>query len=105
MTQKEWVELVGTESENASEEEVTQHLESEFARRAPSSEAGSTMWNLQESLMEASTPSDSSPRSNIWGMLRWAAQIGMVLSSLLLLRSMAKYVIPSKAQKIVEYDI
>merc|ERR1719272_1512430 len=65
ISQSEWREAVGYEAESASDDEISQHIESDFARRAPSTEAGSLMWTLEESVLESSTPSDSS--SNIWG--------------------------------------
>lgn len=104
MSQREWLELVGADAENASEEEVAQHLESEFARRPPSSDAGAAMWNLEESLLESSTPSDG-VASPLKSFLRLAAQLGMVVSFLFLLRPLAKILFPQGASKVVEYDV
>jgi len=105
MSQSEWLALVGIENENVSDEEIAEHLKSEFARKPASTDAGAAMWNLEESLLEASTPYDFAPRSRIWSSLRLAAQLGMVISfALLLLKNKQSYYM-SNAKKAVEYDV
>lgn len=58
------------------EEEIKSFLESDAGRREPSPDAGMSMWDLQESILEASTPSDYEG-SGTAKWLRAAAQIGM----------------------------
>merc|ERR1719272_2230861 len=41
MSQSEWKELVGMAAESATDDVIAQHVESDFARRAPSTDAGS----------------------------------------------------------------
>merc|ERR1719191_1370811 len=105
MNQREWKELVGMERESATDEEIAQHLDSDFASRAPSIDAGAEMWSLEESLLEASTPSDLGPQSMIRSLLRIATQIGMLAGFLSLLRPLMQVLRPSSKQKPVEYDV
>jgi hypothetical protein len=75
-TQEQWREQVGEAAESVTEEEVRMHLEAESSRVAASPHAGKGMWELKESLMESSTPSDLGglvPRA-----LRLLAQLGMI---------------------------
>jgi len=104
MTQREWKELVGAKAESATDDEIQQHLGSDFARRAPSPDAGVTMWSLDESLLESSTPSDLAA-SSVWALLRIAAQIGMLAGLLSLLRPLAQMVRSDGKQKLVQYDV
>jgi len=106
MTQAEWLSLVGVENENASEEEIAQHLESDFAHRPPSTDAGAAMWNLEESLLEISTPYDLAPHWSMWSLLRLAAQLGMLVCCVVLLIRMATPIFPGKtSNKPIEYDV
>jgi hypothetical protein len=58
------------------EEEIKGFLESDAGRREPSPDAGMSMWDLQESILEASTPSDHEGGAGAkW--LRVMAQLGM----------------------------
>jgi hypothetical protein len=109
LSRKEWKELVGKEGESASDEELERHAKSEFARRAPSPDAGVDMWSMDEALMVSSTPSDSAPPSAGWALLRVAAQIGMLLGFLSLLRShvrpLAQMLLSDAKAKPIEYDV
>jgi hypothetical protein len=60
-TQEQWRALVGEEAESVSEDEVRQHLDADYGSRQASPDAGKSMWILKETLMESSTPSDSTP--------------------------------------------
>jgi len=60
---------------SASAEEMRQHIESEAAQRAPSPDAGTEMWMLQEELLGPVAPPSSTWRS----LLRTAAHITMVI--------------------------
>jgi len=103
MSQKEWKDLVGEDNESATDEEIAQHLESDFARQSPSVDAGAEMWNLEESLLESSTPSDSA--SSFRSVLRIVTQIGMVVGLLSLLRPLVQMLRSGSKQKPVEYDV
>merc|ERR1719198_1746440 len=105
MSQKQWKELVGDEAESATEDEIAQYVESEFASRAPSPDAGASMWSMDEALLESSTPSDFSQSSAIWALLRIMAQIGMLVGFLSLLRPLAKMLSSDANKKAVEYDV
>merc|ERR1719465_386772 len=77
MTQREWKELVGPNAESATTDEIAQHLGSDFARRAPSPDAGVSMWSLEESLLDPQLQSNSGALP-IWSLLRIAVQICML---------------------------
>jgi hypothetical protein len=104
MTQREWKELVGAKAESASDDEIAQHLESDFARRDPSPYAGESMWSLEESLLDSSTPSDMAS-SPIRTLLRIAVQIGMVVGFLSLLRPLMQMLRFDVNGKAIEYDV
>jgi len=102
--QREWKELVGEEAESASDEEIIGHLQTDFAKRAPSVAAGAEMWNLEESLLESSTPSDFRPNT-IRTSLRIATQIGMLVALLSLLKPLMLMLRSGSKQKAIEYDV
>jgi len=102
--QREWKELVGEEAESASDEEIIGHLQTDFAKRAPSVAAGAEMWSLDESLMESSTPSDFRPNT-IRTSLRIATQIGMLVALLSLLKPLMLMLRSGSKQKAIEYDV
>jgi hypothetical protein len=105
LTQKQWRDLVGEDLESATDDEISQHLAADFARRAPSSEAGASMWNLEESLLESSTPSDSQAWS-FWSFLRLIAQVVMLGSLLSMLRPLMQMCKPDlKGKKLAAYDV
>merc|ERR1719379_2962060 len=105
MTQAQWKDLVGAEAESATDDEIAQHIESEFARQAPSPDAGASMWSLEESLMDSSTPSDST-HSPIRTLLRIAVQIGMLVGLLSFLRPLMQVLrFDVKEKKAIEYDV
>jgi len=104
LNQRQWKEMVGEEAESASDDEIAQHVESEFARRAPDPNAGADMWSMDEGLLESSTPSDYVPASSIWTLLRVAAQVGMLAFFLSLLRPIVN-MLRSDAKKVVEYEV
>jgi hypothetical protein len=105
MTQREWKELVGAKAESATDDEIAQHLGSDFARRAPSRDAGASMWSLEESLLDSSTPSDST-FSPIRTLLRIAGMLGMLVGFLSLLRPLMQVLrFDGKAKKTIEYDV
>lgn len=105
LSQKEWKDLVGVEAESATDDEIAMHVQSEYADREPSPEAGSLLWTLEESLLESSTPSDS-VESQIWNGIRVAAQIGMVVAFLAFLRPLVQTLWSSGTRgKLVEYEV
>jgi hypothetical protein len=105
MTQREWKELVGAKAESATDDEIAQHLGSDFARRAPAPDAGASMWSLEESLLDSSTPSDLAA-SPIWALLRIAVQIGMLAGFVSLLRPLVQMLrSDGKRRKTIEYDV
>merc|ERR1719161_893733 len=89
LTQHQWKELVGADAESATDDEIAQHVESEFARRASSPDAGTLMWNLEESLLDSSTPSDL-VASPVWALIRIVTQIGMIIGFISLLKPLFK---------------
>jgi hypothetical protein len=115
LTQPQWRELVGLEEESVTETEIQQHVESDYASRAPSTEAGSLMWNLQEALLESKTQSDIEAEKRSFGiftLLRIAAQFGMLGSLLSMLRVLFVRLKPSIQvlglkgnAKPAEYDV
>merc|ERR1719159_439946 len=105
MSQQQWKELVGVEAESATDDEIAQHTDSDFARRAPSPDAGASMWSLDEALLEASTPSDLAPSSMFWGFTRIAAQIGMVVGFLAMLKPLGQMLRSDGKSKTMEYDV
>jgi hypothetical protein len=107
LTQKQWRDLVGWELESATEDEMSQHLSSDFARLAPSPEAGASMWSLEESLLEFSTPSDSDSTAwSFWSISRSVVQVGMLGSLLSMLRPLMQMLRSDiKGKKLVEYDV
>merc|ERR1719161_715390 len=104
MTQQQWKELVGVEAESATDEEIAQHVESEFAQRAASADAGAFMWNLEEEVLESSTASDL-VASPIWWLLRIAVQLGMLVGFFSVLRPLLQLLGSSAKNKPVEYDV
>ena len=85
MTQQQWKEFVGEDQESASDDEIAQHLESEYAKRVPSPNAGDLLWTLEEALLDSTTPSDL-VATPVWVVMRIAAQIAMLVGFLSLLR-------------------
>merc|ERR550537_1532339 len=61
---------------DVTEDEILQHIKSEAGRRAPSPEAGQSMWNPHEELL---TPSGSS-RGTVWAFLQRPMLLMMLLS-------------------------
>jgi hypothetical protein len=111
MTQAQWRALVGLDEESVSEAEMQQHVESDYASRAPSAEAGSLMWNLEEALLESKTQSDIDAENSSFGIfksLRTVAQLGMsgsLLSMLGLVFVRLKPLIQKPGSKVKEYDV
>jgi len=105
MSQQQWKELVGIEAESATDNEIAQHIESDFASRAPSPDAGASMWSLDEVLMESSTPSDLGSRSVLLPLLRITAQIGMLLGLLAMLKPLGQMLRSDGKSKTMEYDV
>jgi hypothetical protein len=104
MTQREYKALVGAQAAVVRKPEIAQHLEADFARQAPSPDAGATMWSLEESLLESSTPSDSAA-SPIWKLLRIAIQIGMLAGFLSMLRPLMQMLRSEPKGKLIEYNV
>eukprot|EP00746_Dinoflagellata_sp_MGD_P158524 gnl/MRDRNA2_/MRDRNA2_86492_c0_seq25.p1 gnl/MRDRNA2_/MRDRNA2_86492_c0~~gnl/MRDRNA2_/MRDRNA2_86492_c0_seq25.p1 ORF type:complete len:578 (+),score=114.41 gnl/MRDRNA2_/MRDRNA2_86492_c0_seq25:83-1735(+) len=102
MTQREWKELVGVKAESATDDEIAQHLGSDYARRAPSADAGATMWSLEESLLDQSEKAGFS----IWALLRIAVQISMLAGFVSLIRPLMQMLRSDvQGQKAVQYDV
>jgi hypothetical protein len=103
-TQREWKEFVGKKLESATDDEIAQHLGSDFARRAPSPDAGASMWSLEESLLDSTTPSDLT-HSPIRTLLRVAVQIGMLVGFFSLLKPLMQVLRVDGKKKVIEYDV
>jgi len=73
-TQIEWRQEVGDEMESVSEDEIKQHVETAAASRDLSPDAGTGMWVFHETVIDASTPSDSQDANAAWA-LRLGCQV------------------------------
>jgi len=104
MTPKQWADLVGIDAESATQDEIAQHTESSYAKQAPLPDAGVLQWNLEESLLESSTASDK-VGSPLWGVLRIAAQIGMLVSFVSFLKPLVGMLRSTASNKPLEYDV
>jgi hypothetical protein len=109
MTQREWKEMVGAKEESVTDDEIIQHLGSDFARRAPSPDAGASMWSLDESLLDDATSSDFAA-SSIRTLLRILVQIGMLVGFVSLLMPLMPLItalmrFDAKGKKTIEYDV
>jgi hypothetical protein len=106
MTQQQWLALVGVSDESVTDDEVAQHLESDFADREASPDAGLDMWNLEEAPLVSSTPSDHLAQSSpIRALVQITAQIGMLAAFLSLLSLLLRRLRPGPKTKAVEYDV
>jgi len=106
-TVMKYEEVVGKFSTDASDEEVEQFLESDAARLGPSPDAGAGMWNLNEHILESSTPSDLAT-SPIQKLLRTFSCLGLFAGLLgLLFKQLLPQVLSISARKgkVVEYDV
>jgi len=106
-TVMKYEEVVGKFSTDASDEEVEQFLESDAARLGPSPDAGAGMWNLNEHILESSTPSDLAT-SPIQKLLRTFSCLGLFAALLgLLFKQLLPQVLSISVRKgkAVEYDV
>jgi len=100
-------EVVGKFSTDASDEEVEQFLDSDAARLGPVPDAGAGMWNLNEHILESSTPSDLAT-SPLRGLLRTFSCLALLAALLgLLFKQLLPQVLSISVRKgkAVEYDV
>jgi hypothetical protein len=83
-TQMQWRNEVGDELESVTEDEIKQHIGHATAARDPSPDAGTGMWNFEETIMEFSTPSDTDD-ATFSKVLRMGSQLAIIGSFVALL--------------------
>lgn len=90
-TPQRWEAAVGEDAATATDEEVDRFLMLESAQRAPSPDAGDSMWTLEEVVLNATTPSDVAGSAWLCSLLWVFAKFGMIVAfALLVLKEMSR---------------